>query len=192
MPESPNPAFVVIDYHSVRGPHKMQIGLTGITNIGASADLLQATAWDASSPLILDMVTDLVTEIVPRYPATAAFDSCSIFSQPDPEDLPLFVGAFSISSIGTAATPGWFDATQESINMRDSLGFMAKLSLMDFASGNDFGKYLNPVTIGVDGIFDQLSASSNAWMSRAGNQISSFISRTATLNEKLRRAYRLA
>lgn len=192
MAESPNPAFVEISYHSVYAPHKMRIGLTGINNIGASADTLTATAWDASTPLILDMVVNLVAEMTPRYPASSAFDSCSIFSQPLATDLPLFVGAFDVSSIGTAATPGWFAATQESINMRDSLGFMAKLSLMDFASGDDFGKYLNAFTIGVDGIFAELSSSANAWMSQAGNQISSFISRTATLNEKLRRSYRLA
>lgn len=192
MAESSNPAFVEISYHSVYGPHTMRLGLTGINNIGASADLLQATAWDSSTPLILDMVTALVTEMVPRHPASSAFDSCSVFSQPDADDLPLFVGAFSVSSIGTAATPGWFAAAQETINMRDTLGFMARLQMMDFASGDDWGKYLNPVTIGVDGIYGELSSSSNAWMSQAGNQIGSFISRTATLNEKLRRSYRLA
>jgi len=192
MPESPNPAFVVIDYHSAFGPHKLQLGIADIQNVGDAPDALTATAWDASSRNIKSMVEDLIVEMVGRFPAAASFDSCSVFSQPLPTDLPFFAGAFDVSSIGTAAVPGWSKATQESVNMRDTAGFMVKVVLMDFASGNDFTKYLEPIAIGVNGITAEMFAVTNAWASRAGNKPSTFISRTATLNEKLRRAYRLA
>ena len=192
MPGSLAPAFLEISYHSAFGPHKMQIGITGIENIGELPVNLTATAWDASSRNIDEMVSELVTDIVPRFPAAAEFDNWSAFSQPLPSDIPLFVGARAISSIGTAATPGWSQATQESVNMRDAGGNAFKLQLMDFATGDDWAKYTNAAAIGLSEIFGDLSAMTNAWMSRMNLRPSSFISRTATLNEKLRRSYRLA
>lgn len=191
MANSVAPAFVQIEYHSAYGPHVMKIPITGIENPTASAVLLTAEAWDTSSININDMVNALVTEMQPRFAATAGFDRWSVWSQPTPDDDPLFVGGASIGEIGTAGTPGWAQATQETISLRDTAGKLFKLTLMDFASGNNFAAYTLASTIGVDGIVDELIADTNAWMSRANNQPDNFIRRTATLNEALRRAYRL-
>jgi len=191
MPGSPAPAFVLIEYHSAFGPHVMKIPITGIQNIGEIATALTAEAWDLSSRGIGDMVDELVIDMVPRFPATSEFDRWSVWSQPDPEDEPLFCGSATIAAVGTAATPGWSQATQETISIRDTGGNLFKITLMDFASGNDFAAYTNAATIGVSGIVTDVTNMTNAWMSQKNLRPDNFIRRTATLNEALRRSYRL-
>lgn len=191
MANSVAPAFVLIEYHSEFAPHVMKIPITGIENPGAIADELTAEAWDTSSVLIDQMVQDLVVQLVPRFPSGSEFDRWSAWSQPTPEVDPVFVGSAAITSVGTAAVPGWKKATQETISIRDTLGNLFKVTLMDFASGNDFEAYTNATTIGVSSIVGEMIALDNAWMSRAGARPANFIRRTATLNEALRRAYRM-
>lgn len=191
MVNSIAPAYVQIEYHSLYAPHVMKIPIRGIENPTAPPLSLSAEAWDTTSVVIDTMVDNLVTELVPRFPATASFDRWTVWSQPTPEDEPLFVGGASINSVGTAAVPGWSKATQETVSMRDTGGNLVKVTLMDFASGDDFEAYTSAAAIGVDGIIGEFFSSSNAWMSRANLQPSSFVRRTATLNEALRRAYRM-
>lgn len=76
--------------------------------------------------------------------------------------------------------------------LRDTNGKLMKLVLLDFASGNDFDRYVNAATIGVNTIVGQLSSSENAWSSRQNAQPSTFLARTAKLNDKLRKEYRMA
>jgi hypothetical protein len=80
----------------------------------------------------------------------------------------------------------------ETIVMRDTAGDLLKIVLLDFASGNDFEKYVNATTAGVDGIVAELADDTNGWRSRKGHQPQAFISRLAKLNDELRKAYRMA
>lgn len=193
IPNNPlYPAYTQIEYHSAYGFHNMLIPNTAPDDVtGAPLDLT-LQAWDTSSRNWSDMVLDLITEIVPRFPAEAEFDRATLWTLDTPTSLPFYRGSFAIGAIGTAAVPGWSMATQETISMRDANGKLLKLVLLDFATGDDFGRYTNATTIGVNLIVGQLSLSSNAWSSRQNGQPSTFLARTATLNEKLRREYRLA
>lgn len=191
MANSVSPAFLLLEYHSEYSPHVMKIPIRGIENPTADAADLTAEAWDLSSRNIDLMVEDLVDELVPRFPTTVEFDRWSAWSQPLPADEPLFIGSAGITGVGTAATPGWFKASQETISMRDTGGNLVKVTLMDFASGNNWDAYTNATTIGVSAIVGEMVALTNAWMSRANLRPSNFIRRTATLNEALRRAYRM-
>lgn len=195
MPEPLNnplyPAYTVIEYHSADGFHTMTIPNNEPDDVTGDPNELTLVAWNATSRNWLDMVTDLLAECVPRLPATGGFDRATLWTLDTPTSLPTFRGSASVTTVGTAATPGWSRATQETINLRDSNGKVMKLTLLDFASGNDFGKYVNPGTIGVDGIVAELVSDTNAWASRQNARPVTFLSRTATLNEKLRRSYRL-
>lgn len=190
-PGSLAPAFVRIEYHSSFGPHVMIIPTNEAVSLTVPFASLEIQAWDSSNRNLDDMVNELVTAMLPRFPGSVEFDNYTFFSQPTPDDLPIPIGSTDLAGAGSATTPGWYKATQETIIFRDTASNIAKLVLLDFASGNNFEKYSNPVTIGVDVIATAFMDESNGWRSRKNFRPATFLKRTATLNEKLRRAYRM-
>ncbi len=190
-PGSLAPGFVRVDYHSARSPHVMIIGVNEVIDTTVDFADFEVKAWDNSHRNLHDMVVELLTETLPRFPASVHFDGYTYFKKPLPEDNPIFLGSAALTLTGSATTPGWDEATQETILMRDTNGALFKLVLLDFASGNDFNKYKTAATIGVDAIVTKLSLVTNGWRSRKEGRPSTFIARTATINDKLRKAYRM-
>ena len=191
-PGSLFPADTFIEYHSAFGNHTMTIPMNAVTNPGAAANLLEVNAWDASSRLWSDMVNDLVTEFLPRYDSDVEFDIATCRTYASVSAPPVPIGTINLALAGTVVTPGWAKATQETIMFRDTGSNIAKLVLLDFATGNDWAKYTNAAAIGVNGIVAQFTDDANGWRSRKDLRPANFIARTATLNEALRRNYRMA
>jgi hypothetical protein len=170
------PAAALIEYHSAFGFHKQIIPTQAYSDPGASLAALTVANWLSGTVNWEDMVTDLVTEFLPRFPTSVEFDRATplYFSSPTADPLPL--GTMGLGLVGTAGTPGWDKATMETIVVRDTAGDIMKIVLLDFASGNDFEKYVNAVTAGVDGIVGELTDETNGWRSRKGHRPQAFIS----------------
>lgn len=192
MANSLYPASVVVDYHSPYGFHKMTLPIKAINNPEDATGNYTVTNWDGDTILLQDMIEALVTELLPRFASTVEFDSFTPFHYPTIDDPPIPLLTIALAMVGTAGTPGWYKATMETQIMRDTEAQICKLVLLDFASGNNFEKYTNPATAGVEDIFLVLTSIEWGFSSRNGKRPASFVARTATLNQKLREEYRMA
>jgi hypothetical protein len=191
MANSPGPWFTKIEYHSTVGSHVMILPMNDVDLNEGSPELSNVIAWDASTILWTDMVTNLCGQMASKFPTSHNFDVATLFSQPDPELPPVYHVTFTVNVPGTNALSGWYVAAQETINARDTEGNLVKLVLLDFASTNVWSKFKSVADADINDLFAEWTALSNGWASRAGNRPNTFISSTRTLNEKLRREYKL-
>jgi hypothetical protein len=189
MPNSVAPGFIQIESTSIFGAHSAELPVNTITIDSVVPLDSTILAWDGSQIDWTVMVDALITELVDRYPVDYDFLRATLWSQPNPGDLPTFVATNSTAISGTVATPGWNKATQETITARDTGGYIVKLVLLDMASTNNFDPQVTLAGAGITSLWAEWSAITNGWSSRAGNRPSSFIKATRTLNEKLRKSY---
>lgn len=189
MPNSANPAFVTLDYHSAFGAHAAELPVKELDIDAGDPALTTIAVWSGGVISWQTMVSTLVAQLATRYPATVIFDRATLWLQLLATDLPTFVDSFALGIDGTASTPGYTKAVQETITARDTAGYLAKIVSLDMASGNNFDKQLDPTVAGVDNILDVWFDPDMGWSSRAGFRPSVFIKATRTLNEKLRREY---
>jgi hypothetical protein len=184
------PGFIRVAYHSAFGLHVMTIPVnTPNPDTGTPADST-IDNWSSGEVNWRTMTDDLIALIKAIYSTNSEFDSAQLFTK-SVGAAPIPVDSYTLAVAGTETTPGWEKATQQTLSARDAGFNEAKLVFLDFASGNDFGKYTDATAVGLNLIFDEWSDPTNGWGSRKNARPATFIAATRTLNEKLRRAYRL-
>jgi hypothetical protein len=128
----------------------------------------------------------------PGYPTNCMFDAYVVFTQATPTDpaLPRTTNALGIA--GTNAVASINEAIQRTLTFFDTGFNTAKIVMLDASSFDDFNKHFSGDLIGADdAIGVEFSSLANGWSSRAGLRPSQLRHSTTTLNEKLRRSYRL-
>lgn len=194
MPYAPGPTFVRGAYHSVYGFHTFEIPTRDFIPGSISGDLGQCLAWDGTTVVgISGMIEEYLTLVKALYPSTTSFDNLTLFTQATPTSPPVPQASFALTGvIGTATTPGWHKATQGTLTMRDTGANQAKFVLLDVGSGDSFDPIRSlGVSASVDAIVDLVTDDTQAFSSRAGFKPQTFLGYFMTLNEKLRRAYRM-
>jgi len=186
------PWFVRIDYASAFGPHSMTIPTLDWNDISSTGGHGTFDTHDSSSIDAVEMVEALVDVLVPFFPDTVTFTDWRVFNKVDPEAPSIPVdGALLTAKEGTKASPGWSKATQLTFSWRTEGFHPSKLTLLDYGSAGDFAKILDLTATVVANLDAEYTADSNGWAGRDGLRPNQFVSGTCTLNEKLRRAYRL-
>lgn len=184
------PAFVQIFSHSDFGPHVANLPTLSYSVVNDEFDVHSGSPIDSTT-----MITALVDKLAPFYQSGShyIFDNFRIFTKdPDPA-VPVLVkaGAFTAKQ-GTNAAPGWTKAVQRTLSALDADGHPCRLVLLDAASSDSFDQETTIVPASaLDDLFSEWSADSNGWASRFGSRPATFLELTTTLNEKLRRAYRM-
>lgn len=190
MANSKAPAFFKCNYHSIYGAH-VAVVPTLSWNAGAGSGEFATHAGgvvDAET-----MIVDLYTALAGLAPVDTTFDNYVIFDQPDPDDLPVPVASGDLSIVGIETTPGWNKATQATMTFRTTNFGVFKIVTLDCATNNLFDK--TTVVGGAGVLFDVFTVVSdpaNGFAGQDNGRPNNLISQTVTLNEKLRRAYRLA
>lgn len=191
MPFALDPAFVRIFYHTAFGQHVMtiptlewdqSIGTNGaggyLNHIGNPVDAV-------------DMIEALVNELADFQPATAEFDNAIIYRQFTPTSIPAPVRAVTLGIPGVSASAD-VPASQATMTMRTLMFNIVKLTWFDAAPTTDF---LPQRTLPASGqpldLFNVFSDDDWAWVGRDGSQPNQFIQVSYTLNEALRKQYRL-
>ncbi len=182
------PYFVQNNYHSAYAPHS-QLLPTKAWNPGIGVGTFDT--W-AGTPIAADtMIEGLIDMMLAFMPSTNQYDNSTIFKQLLPADKPqplLTIGW--TGKIGTDATAGWYPAVEEIFIARTSLFGIAKISLMDADSQNNFAPRL--AFTGADaGLFGEWGADVNGWCGRDNGQVVTPMKITTNLNQKLRKEYRL-
>lgn len=193
MENSLAPAFVRIEYQSSWGLHSQTIPtvpyiLPDVGHIGGQFDLLGA---ELSTPAD-DAVEDLIEILRPFHHTSTTFVGYTIFTQEDEDAAPQPRYAASLGLAGTNSSSTWRKAVQVTWTWRTEEFGLFKLVALDAVSGNDFDKR---VAVGSGTALEALDAFVRADESfvtgRDGAQPGVFLQQAITLNEKLRKAYRM-
>lgn len=184
------PGWIDYEYHSLYGTHNREMPVNTITIHDPVREDSTIEAWDTSDVNWRDMASAMAAELVDRLPTTSTIDRATLWFQPTPDDLPLFVDSFLLDVDGTVAVPGYTKAAQETITARDTLGNIAKIVSLDMASGDNWDVQITPTGAGVAALFAVWTDDAWGWSSRAGHKPAIFIKATRTLNENLRRRYK--
>jgi len=191
MPASVAPAFVKTNYHSIYGIHAAVVPTLAWMDTPGDAGSFETHGGGIVDAQ--DMIENLYTALAGILPDTAVFDNFIIYTQPDPDELPTPAAQGNLAIPGLDSTPGWAQATQVTMSFRTSNFGVMKIVTLDAATNNDFSKTSTlPISGVLFTVFGLLTVDTNGWAGRDNGQVQGFISQTITLNEKLRRAYRLA
>jgi len=194
MPESTAPAGVLLEYTSAAFAHTAYLLTREWSPPAGGFDYGSYPRWDDDTAVDADdMILDLVNVIKAVYATTTTFNRYTIFTQSSPSADPVPRISKSIAVAGTDSSGSWELAVQATMNFRTEGFKVAKLVFLDLPSHDTFAK---SVTVDPAGVYDEIiseyTSQANAWSGRDNTRPNTFISLTWTLNEKLRRAARLA
>jgi hypothetical protein len=189
-----SPAFVRIFYSSVFGPHVQTIPTRAWTPPAGGFTHGSFLDWTNTARDAADMIADMVAAEADTMITDSVFTSYLIFTQASATDDPILVDGAALSVFGGDATPGWYKAVETTYSLLDTSGSKAKLVLLDSATQNTFDAVavITDLTAAQQAVMTEFTSTGNGWSSRAGFRPSTFRRSTKTLNEKLRRAYRMA
>lgn len=187
-PNSLVPSYGVIDYVSLWGAHKSTIPTLQWTLGGTYGEYLahdDLTVVDAET-MWTDFVDDLKVFALP----TLTFNSVTLYNKPTVDAPSIPVAIIPLAVVGTSAATTQAKAAQSTWNFRTTLFGKFKLVLLDTPIGSGFEKTL-PAAWGASdlAILGALSDLTKAFCGRDNSAIQSGVSKTYTMNEKLRRAY---
>lgn len=194
MANSLYPAYIELEYTTSFGPHSAIFPLRDTPIFDDDPELTTVENWDGAQVPLSDMVIELVTALAKYYLAADAFTLYSTWTLLTPESDPVFNETlrFDPPIVGTGTAIGWQKAVQSTHTFRTSLGGIAKVVALDAGSFNAWDKQVDPTgSADLLAIIAAYTANANAWAGRDGGRPSTFLQLTKTLNEKLRRAYRM-
>jgi len=192
MQNSLYPAFVRINYHSVFGPHTMTIPTLPWDPSGGTPASGEFDVWDGS-PIEADvMINNLVDLLAPFFSADNIFDDYIIYTLENPEADADPRYSAALATLGTNGAPGWEKATQNTWSFRTTSFGAFKLVLLDSATADNFDRItdVTGITPAVN-LIAEITDVANGWSGRDGTRPAQFSQIAVTLNEKLRRSYRM-
>lgn len=186
-----SPAFVILYYVTFWGWHTMTLPTLdyggGTFTTPGDFDTWNAGAIDADT-----MVAGLTTVLAPLFHTSVNFNRFEVYTQEDADADPVLAYIKEIDVDGSDADPGWYKAVQLTLSMKTTGGHLARMVMMDAASNDNFD-IIQPVSgnANLDALFDVLADPDNGWSSRADEQIAVATKASTTINEALRRLYRM-
>lgn len=186
------PAFVKIFYHTTLLNHVASLPVLGWNEPVGGHDYGTFDAHDFSSPDADDVVQEYATVIQPIFSEDVILDSYIIYTMATPTSKPAPRVSNAITLTGTNTDNTWFKANQVTMSTRTSDFNKAKFTLLDVPVTGNYGKTASLPGSGIyHDWYGVIIDPTRPWCGRDRNPITSFVSITTTLNEKLRRAYRL-
>jgi len=193
MANSAAPTIILINSHSAFGFHKGQLNTlewSPTPSVGGSGSIATHNAGSVDAD---EMINDLIDLFVPFFPASNVWDNYVIFTYPTPEATPEPMASGTLGQIGTSATPGWTKAVQQTLTFRTDLFGVAKIVMLDADSQDSFDKTLVvPPASPLEALVNMFTDEDLGWAGRDNGRPDTYLSATKTLNEKLRREYRMA
>jgi hypothetical protein len=164
------------------------------SEIDIANPLGQVPKWiDDSLISVEDMVTDLLTLYLPFWPSTTSFNIATVLTQATPTSVLVPVASVELTGlVGTSVAASWQKAVQQTTVVRAVDGSIAKLVFLDCDSFDSFEAVrATGAAPDLDDIVAEFKDGDNAWASAGDSRPNTFIGSFKTLNEKLRKAYRM-
>lgn len=191
MANSLFPSFVRLFYHTAFGLHTQTVPtLRWVDTYGTNGKGGYLNWLDVEIDAV-DMIEALVDELKDFQPATGIYDSAIIYDMFDEVSTPNPVAQIDLAVTGTAVTAD-VPASQATLTIRTEAFGLFKLEWFDATPSADFlplralpgsGQPLD--------LFNVITDTDWAWAGRDGSRPATFIQVSYTLNEALRKAYRL-
>lgn len=192
MSSSLFPAFFRVFQHSDFGLHVHTTPTLGWNDDASAGGHGSFDTWAGSTTDADAMITDFVTILADFYPSTVVFDSYIIYTMDSPTADPEPRTGNTLAVPGTVSGGGWSKAVQATMVWRTVAFGLLKVVLLDCASGNAYDKIATLPGSGPIFDLDALLVDNTKGFSGQDNaQPGTFIGQTKTLNEKLRREYRM-
>lgn len=188
-----SPAFTRINYISQWGPHSMTIPTVPYNppDVGnaTGAFVLRGAALPTDAA---DAIVDFVTLLLPFYEPTTTFLDYIIFTQADADATPLPQFSDTLGLAGTGGSTTWDKAVQFTWTWRTDEFGLFKLVMLDCISNNNFDKITNLTGLSAEeALHEYVTADVSFLAGRDGGRPNTFLQIAKTLNEKLRRSYRM-
>lgn len=187
------PCSITFNYRSTYAPHKMTIPLNAWSP--ASSGHLAGTnlAWDGTQKDTADLVGEFVTLLKPFFHTSTIFSDYVVYTYAD-EDAPARPVISDAITGGAGTGAATIPATQASYMMKTTAYGTFKIVMLDTKVSAAFGP-LNSLVVGVNdaeiALVDYIKAVANPFRGRDNAEVHNFVKVTYTLNEKLRKSYRL-
>jgi len=182
------PSYVRIEYHSPFAPHLMT--LPTLQWDPGGYDSGEFLCHDTTFVEADVMIKGLVNQMAEIFTDDVVFDQYQIFSSTDPEIDPLPQYGAALAIPGINASTAWFKAVEQIFTARTTLFGVAKLTLLDVPTNNDFNR-VTTLSGEYSVLFNIWSGEDTGWAGRDNGRPATFLQATANLNEALRRAYRM-
>ena len=189
-----DPAYIRLDYHSAYGPHTAIIKTLPWLPSSITGSMGSYVSW-STAPVDAEAMIDAQINLMKVFlKPDSSFDLATIYTKASPTALSVVEAVKSLGVAGTSAAGGVSKAVQATFNFKTTIAGNTKLVFLDYPHGTgDFNKQtfvdFSPAAIA---LFTNMADVTNAWAGRDNHRISSFVSVTNTLNEKLRKAYKMA
>lgn len=185
-----SPAYVEIDYVTLYGFHTMTrptLAWSGVPWSGTGEFATHDGAGIGDDTMIMAFINNTLG----ICDETTTFTQYRIFSKPTPEDSPVLVNAVNLTGItGESTATGWGEAVQRTYSFYTEESNAAKIVILDSPGNNSFAPIYTLVS--PDSLMAaEFTSAANGWCGRDGARPAAFNRLTQTLNEKLRRNYRL-
>jgi hypothetical protein len=160
---------------------------------GAPDGHWEFTLRGAALPVtVQSAVTAFVNVIKVYFPTTTKFNSYTVYNQPLPTDIPQPVESKSLNILGTDAGAGVQKATQRTWTFRADNFSLFKMVHLDVKMGGEFDKVTDPTEDAMSAAVIAYVTADVTWLaSQGGGRPNVFLQYAETLNEKLRRSYRM-
>lgn len=188
------PGFMQIEYTSPYGAHVMKVPIVGYDDIDSGLSGVPKIYTQAGSGANVDAsagVTALVNLMKPFFETDTTFTSWTVFKIAAIGDPAVPAATGSIGIAGTT-TPGtyWKKAVQLTWTWKCADFSIFKLVMLDAVSLNNFDKTTSLSGLTAEDALDTYVRGNTFWgQSRANGRPVTFLQRSKTLNEKLRRSY---
>lgn len=190
-PNSLSPASVVIDYHSLYGPHKMTIPTREWFPTAITGELGSYSTWNNT---VIDgetMVRALITWLKAFMTATASFDQVTAYTQATAESPNIPRASVVLGIAGISTNIGNQQAVSATWNFKTTGNGNTKLVLLDTPIRNTWFAKIHPATFDTDqyNVINEFENPNNAWSGRDDNKPDVCRSITYDLNDKLQAMY---
>ena len=186
------PGFVDLKYNSAYAPHNMRLGTRLPAYAAPGLANVSYEAWDASIVSAQDMVDDLLVVLKACHLVTTTFFLATFYDFHEGLDSPIPIATYAPGVDGTDVSVAWNEATMVNLIGRDTAGNVAKLVLLDVATGNNWNDlYLSDIAAAYIALWDEFSSVSKAWQSRKNYRPDILVHQTAKLSDALRKRYYL-
>jgi len=192
MENSLAPAFVRIESASAYAPHVMTI--PSVPLIAAVGDAppyfdLRGAEIDVN---VDTAINDFVDLLRPLFKSTYHWSSYTVFEQAGVGDEPVPVWSAALTQVGTSAETREDKAWQQTFTFRATDFTLYKLVLLDSPPAYGSERQVNISTnVNYEALRAYIVANETWIASRGGGRPNTFLQLSSTLNEKLRRSYRM-
>jgi hypothetical protein len=192
MANSLYPAAVKVEHTSAYSIHLLTLPTRAYTPPGGLFTDGSFLDWDDDDLDAFAMVNDLFTLIAELYPATSHFGIATIYTYDTPTSPGVPVHTMDLDIDGTLVSTAWAAAVQQTWTFRTTEAGIAKLTFLDIPTDNDFSRVaVLPPASDQLAVAQEFMSTDAGWSGRDNARPSVFLQASTTLNEALRRSYRL-